>query len=262
MRSVLLWLTIAVCYQAVANDGWWASTGSVAGFGKHESIQMVEEDISIRLLAESAEVEVTFMFKNHGTATVVTMGFPEEHAGLKDAGMLGFRSWVDGVEVVTHRQTKLEDEESRHWKAVWLKDVRFDAGQSRKVRVTYKAEYGGNTSGSRRLNYTLETGATWKGQIERCHILVDWSGWDIGPPELRFLRTASVKEQKWARTSRHRSETVLTEVRPDYDLAVDFASAFWNFRIDGVRVADEAYYRQPVNRLDPLIGAGLPGMFF
>jgi hypothetical protein len=262
MKSILFGLSFVATAIAGANDGWWASTGAMGGFGKHENIQMVEEDISIKLLPEFAEVEVDFLFKNHGPATTVTMGFPEEHAVLGDSGMRKFRSWVDGREVKTRRQMTLVDKEFDHWKSVWLKEVEFDEGQTKRVRVTYEGRYGGNTGGQLGLSYVMRTGSTWKSPIERCRISVDWSSWDLGPPIIEFVSERLREGINGTKPSRHSFEAELHDFTPDFDLHISFATAFWNFEIDRKRVSTDGYFRQPVDRRDPIVYSETVGIFF
>ena len=116
--------------HAVANDGWWVATGELGGFGKHDQIQMVEERIAIDLRQEFAHVSVDFLFKNHGGATPVTLGFPEEYAGPMDRGFRSLSSTVDGIRQPVRRKVLSSDAEWRFWNVVWLKDVRFEADQS------------------------------------------------------------------------------------------------------------------------------------
>jgi len=232
---------VLLATNAIANDGWWAATGEMGGFGKNDQIQMVEERIDIRLGTESAQVTVDFVFKNHGPAVIVTMGFPEEHAGPMDRGMRSFTSTVDGVPQDVRKKILDQDDERRHWSVVWLKDVDFEVGQSRKVRVAYEAQYHGNTGGELGLTYIMRTGSTWRGPLESCEISVDWSARDRGPPLIRFTDDDPIKAKAWRRVARDRCRATLTDIEPDFDLSISFAKKFWNFEIDGARVSTEAF---------------------
>src|SRR5687767_5304472 len=118
---------VLLASNAVANDGWWAATGEIGGFGKHDQIQMVEERIDIRLRTESAQVTVDFVFRNHGPATTVTMGFPEEYTAVR-RGMKSFTSTVDGIPQSVRKKVVISDKENEDWNVVWLKEVEFQAG--------------------------------------------------------------------------------------------------------------------------------------
>ncbi len=253
MKGVLAGALLMLACAGGANDGWWAATGAAEGFGKHEHVQMVSESILIKLNKRSASVEVDFVFKNHGPTTTVTMGFPEKHSGPITGALENFRSWVDGKEVTVRRKVLEADDEERVWSAVWLKEVAFVEGQVCRVRVTYDADYSGNTMGHGSLTYILRTGATWRGPIETCRIIVDWSEWEYGPPDLLFTDRDRAREGAWMRTERRGREISLEEIVPDFDLSIEFVPAFWNFTVNGERVSTTAFLDLIGSPQDPLI---------
>jgi hypothetical protein len=249
---------------AFANDGYWSSTGAAFPFKKrHHSIQMMAEDIRIHLNDKNARVEVLFTFKNHGKATAVTMGFPEEGYNGPERTIHGFRSWVDGAPVkVKRRKLRPQDEAEMGWRAAYLKDVKFGAGQTRKVRVSYTGDYGGDVSGKGNLSYVLRTGNSWKGPIGQCRVTVDWSRLKaFAPPELDIDGASP----RWRQVGTKRSQAVMRNLRPEADLAVWLTPGFWNFKINGDRVSHHAFSMPKMIRgsaTDPLISVTHLGHFF
>jgi hypothetical protein len=231
-------LVQAVSAFAVANDGWWAAAGGAGAFGKsHPHIRLLAEHVSIDLRNEYAAVAVEFLFRNEGPASHVTMAFPEEYGGPMRFGMEQFRSWVDGDRVMCRRKVIAANEEENDWKAVWLKEVSFRQGHSRKVRVSYRSPYAGNTSGDRLLTYILRTGASWKSVIGRVKLTVDWTKMTaLSKPELR-LEDANVV---WKSVGRRKSEAILKDLEPTADLQLSMVSGFWNFTLDGLRIPQQA----------------------
>ncbi|HZH97639.1 MAG TPA: hypothetical protein VEX38_01595 [Fimbriimonadaceae bacterium] len=224
---------------------------------------MLAESINIRLKDRKAAVEVLFTFKNHGKATRVTMGFPEEGSAGGNRSMKGFRSWIDGVpaKVKRRRLTPTRGEEAS-WKAVYLKEVPFRRGQTRRVRVTYTGIYGGDVTGRAMLEYVLRTGKTWKGPIGQCRITVDWTQLKkYAAPELDVPDV----DPKWRQIGRTRSQTLIRNLRPQTDLIINLVPGFWNFWINGERVPYLGYTMPQMIRghlTDPLISTASLSSFF
>ena len=250
-----------------ANDGYWSTTGAAYPFKKrHQSIQMVSEDIRIRLGEEDAAVEVLFTFRNHGKATSVTMGFPEEGYAGPPKSILGFKSWVDGRPVKVRRR-KLNvgrdlDYEPDDWKAVWLKEVPFSAGQIRQVKVKYTGMYGGDVTGRQSLNYILRTGASWRGPIQNCRVTVDWTRAGLhGRPELSMGGVVP----KWRSPSRTSATATIRNLRPQADLTITMIPGFWRFTVNGQPVPSSGWALPHMvrgSKSDPLIHAETVGNVF
>lgn len=140
--------------------------------GEHTSVRMVRETVTMTLEPEDYLVTVDFVFRNEGPAATVIMGFPESGAGDVSANptksaMRSFTSWVDGAVVKTRWVPVKSRPDEGEYKSHWVKEVRFGAGQTRKIRVRYRSYYGGSASGglSTFVRYDF-TGANWKGKVD------------------------------------------------------------------------------------------------
>ncbi|MGC4043983.1 MAG: stalk domain-containing protein [Armatimonas sp.] len=140
--------------------------------GEHTSVRMVRETITMVLESSDYVVTVDFVFRNEGPAATVLMGFPESGAGdvsanPKNSAMKSFASWVDGALAKTKWVPVKSSPDEGEYKAHWVKEVRFGAGQTRKIRVRYRSDYGGAASPGLRNFVRYEfTGANWKGKVD------------------------------------------------------------------------------------------------
>jgi hypothetical protein len=138
--------------------------------GEHTSVQMVRETVAMSLEPDGYRVTVDFVFRNDGPATTVLMGFPESGSGdvpqsPRASAMRAFGTWVDGVSAKAAWVPVKSDQEGEY-RAHWVKEVRFAAGQTRKVRVRYRSDYGGAaTPGLHSFVRYAFTGANWKGKV-------------------------------------------------------------------------------------------------
>jgi hypothetical protein len=267
MKSRLLCLVAALscCSASLANDGWFAATGAAQPFGKrHPDIRMQAEDIRIEMRELEAIVDVRFTFKNYGSAQQVTMGFPEAYGGPMKRGLENFQSWVDGKQVVTRRKVFSADTEERLWRAVWLKDVSFNARQTRQVRVRYSANYSGDTSGNYSLRYVLRTGSTWRGSIGECRITVDWTRMkSLSKPEFHLF-DSDARPVEWEPIGFRQRRAVRRDFTPRDDLNLTLLEGFWSFAINGQRVEQGSRGAGPLrgDGRDPLIDVKNIGRFF
>ena len=165
---------------ARCDDGSVETVGGAVRLMKtHSSIRMVSETVKARIRPGIVEVDCEFVMKNEGAIDTVLIGFPDGAVGPYMGGgeeyeIEGFRSWVDGEEVVCER---LPDADVVHslvgsW---WTKRVDFPAGAVRRIRNHYavspswhpmapEAE-ADSIAGYRFFRYILWTGASWKGTI-------------------------------------------------------------------------------------------------
>jgi len=166
----------AVAMALVVNDTAFYGMGGAAGVLKGESpVKMVSADIRINI--PSCEVEVNYIFRNTTNKAIeVSMGFPEEAVEL--GGLKGktwfkkFETWVDGKPLKT-KMVKLEEYSdsidggyTRNW---WTKEVRFGAGQTRRLRNRYVTQPGYQTPGPFFL-YLVNTAENWNGQVDKLRI--------------------------------------------------------------------------------------------
>ncbi|MGA2436219.1 MAG: hypothetical protein ABSG25_13160 [Bryobacteraceae bacterium] len=184
--------------------GGSVATGSFHAFGT-DQVEMQREDLRIRLYRDRAKVEVEYILHNTGPAVDVRAGFPslgvqlegEQHQEIKH-----YTISADGQPVTSatessdpapfkrlydakFRQMGELDEyppEKRPELLEWLVSiVHFDAGQSRRIHISYDSLYaycgGGYSDDSDdcddRLAYVLSTAAAWKGPIAEGHVSIE-----------------------------------------------------------------------------------------
>jgi hypothetical protein len=178
MSKYLALLAVLLCGAASA----WADDGAMDGVGgalhamkEHPSIVMQSEVVTVRISDYTADVRCLFVFHNTGQATTVKMGFPESGGGdgvdtTHPRGFDWFRSWVDGKPVRTKTEGLTSGETRYHrWRT---KQVKFGAGQTRRVEVRYRAGLGGVSDGSCTFTYVMSTGASWKGKIGHAKVTI------------------------------------------------------------------------------------------
>lgn len=162
---------------ARANDASSSGVGGRWRMLKSESkqVQMVREHVRIVPFGDEFQTTADFVFRNHGPATTVQMGFPESQWGVDAEGpeaffsfrahptLSRFRSWVDGRLVRTRRYPSSD---KVNVQALWTKTVRFARNQTRRVRVRYHSmNGGGDSSGNWWVSYNF-TGGNWRGEVE------------------------------------------------------------------------------------------------
>jgi len=165
--------------MALLNDTSFEGVGGTMRPMKAENrdIRLVRE--TIRIQARTGKVQVTFVFKNEGKAQSVTMGFPEDGydasaEARQRGGFKWFKSSVDGKPLKVVRSKPVREQDG--YTAYWVKSVPFARGQERKVLVQYQAPFGSDTMPSKFVQYTVSTGANWKGKIGLMRIFVDLAG--------------------------------------------------------------------------------------
>ena len=178
--------TTSFTNAARANDGSLEWGGSPQLLSSHPNVAMQSEVITMNIGAQNVTVDCRFVFKNHGKATTVRMGFPDEGSGATafeadsedpkpktaPTGFTSFKSWVDGA------PTKTTAVRSSRSGLTWhTKSVRFPAQSTRIVRDLYTVPIGGQMGAGmyyRQASYTLHTGASWRGPIGRSEIIVNF----------------------------------------------------------------------------------------
>ncbi|MBS1721951.1 MAG: hypothetical protein JSS66_02970 [Armatimonadetes bacterium] len=208
LMKPLLFLAFALASAcALTDDGWMPMNGTVTSWNsKHPSVRMASEVVRATVHKSYASVQCDFVFRNDGKACDVTMGFPaggEQDWELEDKQLdkhilKGFASTVDGKKIKT-RHVVLQDNEAskavfdiRQWE---LKTVHFGAGQTLRVRDTYRTDLGVTSviSGMQHFYYVLATGGTWKDKMDRADVIVTFAP-DAYQGKLRFESDASLKK--------------------------------------------------------------------
>jgi hypothetical protein len=229
------WTLLLLAGSACADDAAWTYVGGAGNFSHNSQIRMASERVDIRLLDKRSHFRATFVFRNEGPATTVTMAFPEEkHGDKKPRGAIhDFFSSVDGIGVkVTRKRLPPAEYATNDYSAVWLKKVRFGAHQTRHVLVDYWADNGdiGDVVSNK---YVLKTGATWKGKIGDCVIHVDWSGFHGLSDPIFFLDHESSDDTGLTRETARRRTFHFRNFEPDFDLLMDWTNTFANFEVNG-----------------------------
>lgn len=168
--------------------------------GEHNSVQMVSETVSISVLQNSSNENngfnyktiATFIFKNHGKAQTVKMGFPESSYGDFKGGFLYFHTWVDGKEVKAERCIlDPEDEDSSSYvafnpdsidcengfEALWIKEVSFEENETKTITVEYMSPVNSGVALSGKgIEYWISydfTGGNWYGTVEESKVIAE-----------------------------------------------------------------------------------------
>jgi hypothetical protein len=195
-------------------------------------ISMVSEHVKIVLSPGKVTVEASFELKNAGDAVTAVVGYPR---GMLEKSLDDFTVTIDGEAAELTSQSAGEgaalaapadaDKPVRkryqfegdypEWKVF---NVRFDAGETRKVVVRYhvapaevKAAEGGTLLA---YIYTLRTGATWKGNIEKALVEMTLDG--LSPADLVTV-TPKKREQDGTRLT-----WTFEDFKPTQDIEVTF----------------------------------------
>lgn len=187
---ILCCLSALLCVVARANDTSITAIGGTAVALHHEHlfVEMVRETVRLDLHKDTYEVTVDFVFRNHGAARDVLMGFPESGGGMdkegplpKDAMIQDFISTVDGTPVSVKRIKATESNDA--YQAYWTKSVAFGKDQQRKIHVHYRSPYGGGIEGTLAAYYF--TGGNWRGKVQESVLVITPHA---GAPKLPFVR--------------------------------------------------------------------------
>jgi len=148
--------------------------------GEHKTIQMVREHVRMTIRPDfTYRVTVDFVFRNHGRATSVLMGFPEWGDGdfnpelFKDSsGFNSFATWVDGRRM--RARYKAQPGKYPGYKGHWIKRVRFGRQQTRRIRVRFESDCNNDSNGGFGANYDF-TGGNWRGIVQESLLSVSFN---------------------------------------------------------------------------------------
>lgn len=136
---------------------------------EHPSVQMVRETVRLDLYKGYYETTADFVFKNHGSARTVRMGFPESGVGEGKPGTIqNFWTSVDGKRVQAQRIRTQHDDET--YAAYWVKTVAFGKNEERHVRVHFRTKYGVGIGGA--LAAYDFTGGNWRGKVRESVLVI------------------------------------------------------------------------------------------
>jgi len=216
----------------------WSDDGAIIGIGgtiapmkSHPSIVLRSEVVRVKMNSEYADVDCTFVLHNTGKATSALIGFPERGGGTdvgpSARGFEYFRSFVDGkpVKVRVYKQEGGYGGYSR-W---YVKRVYFRAGQTRVIRNLYRMQLGGDSTGGRSFEYTLSTGASWKGKIGRADIVIQLTG-----PALRNATEWHIYPKGYQRV-KNQIVWQFRNFEPREDIDIRFRPAYYHLYFDNFR---------------------------
>lgn len=174
---VILLILFLATIRVAANDSEMYGSGSSLMPLKNARIRMVREDLTIRYRGDSAEIDVSYVFRNAGKTTTIQVGFVSPPPSQEyDEGDLTYPppiSWVwttvndRPVTMRTERIGKSRASEDRHvypfdW--VFLSKITFRKGLTR-VKHRYKFRHGASVFAPVHIPYRLTTGTHWQGGV-------------------------------------------------------------------------------------------------
>src|ERR1035441_6197530 len=164
LAILLLGSSVPVHANWGSTAGGSVATGSFHAFGT-DQVEMQREDLRIRLYRDRAKVEVEYILHNTGPAIDVRAGFPSLGVQLEDVPHQEIEHYTlraDGQPVASVMESgdpapfkglfdakfrqmgELDDypPEKRPELLEWLvSTVHFDAGQSRRIHISYDSLY-------------------------------------------------------------------------------------------------------------------------
>jgi hypothetical protein len=136
--------------------------------GEHPSVQMERETININVFQSYYNVEATFIFRNNGDSCSVFMGFPESGSGAiqcdpDSSCFISFSTSVNDETVNAVRIIAVNEES--FYLAYWIKYVKFDRGETKKVKVNYCSPIGGAADTYNQFVDYKFSGGNWFGKV-------------------------------------------------------------------------------------------------
>ncbi len=198
MKKILLLsaiLSLSLFSQsAFADEANIGGTGAMLEVLNSSEIEMSDEVITIDLYPENseeenedkqngyAEIKVLYTFKNTTNEKVnVQMGFPEQceygdcGTNIYNEKIQDFKIFENFQEIpVEYKKSEVEASEENDWKTSnwYISELTFEPNEKKSIQNTYWIIPSMYKAGSRWINYTLETGASWKNSIGTVDIYV------------------------------------------------------------------------------------------
>jgi hypothetical protein len=228
--AIVLTMTILSVQPLYANWGGEAggsvATGTFKPIGASQ-VEMLKENLVIRLYRDRAKVDVDYVLHNAGDAVDVTAGFPSlgvEMESTKHREIEDYTIRADGKSVPYARKKgdpapfkvlyssefldmlggRAEDDDCSECMLLeWLvSTVHFERGENKRIHIRYESLYaysdGGFSDDSDYdddwFRYLLSTAAAWKGPIREGRVIIQAVTVDADKlvvlPKGRFQRTA------------------------------------------------------------------------
>jgi len=183
--SAVIFILAILTVSVSANDGVMGRNGESVYLMDDSDVSMVSEDIVLTYPGRSIpSVECTFIFTNTGEAKTVLMGFPamvkyDPHDLLNDPENLrltDFTAFRNGIPVEVKELDGADIDNGYPYYTSWyVFEVTFDAGETLTMTHSYNLHLGGDSGGNIFMGYVLETGSSWKGDIEHSRVTFDIS---------------------------------------------------------------------------------------
>jgi hypothetical protein len=229
LRLAAFCLMITSAASLRANWGGQAggslATGTFKAMGTSQ-VEVLEENLLIRLYRDRAKVEVDYVLHNAGQGISVKAGFPslgfvvegEEHREIEEYSILAngqpvayarekgdpapYRALYrdEFVDMVAGAADVLDSCMLLDW---LVSTVHFGANESRRIHISYESIYAYSDGGLSEdtdfnadlFRYLLSTGAVWKGPIRKGRVTIQAVTVDASRlkvlPEGRFQKTAA-----------------------------------------------------------------------
>jgi len=226
---------------ALADDASLGRVGDGVQPLHQTEVQMVAEEVRVKVSPERSEVEATFTLLNRGPAVNLLVGFPQalEQAGPEraefgdDTALHDFRAWVGGREVPAKLEKaatggqgsqageRSPPESGPHalppYPAWYTFPVSLASGEKVEVRNTYWVKNTAWSNGEVETGYILQSGATWAGRIGRGRVELVLEG--IEPYQVIGARPGN-----WRLEKENTYVWEFADWEPDQDITLHFSN--------------------------------------
>jgi hypothetical protein len=220
-KNIIVLLFIFTLHGLYANDAWVnAAGGSFASLdGKNQNVQMVSEHIKIDMYENYYEMNIEFLFFNHGNTVELMVGFPEYYYGTTPSNIREFETTINDERIeVEKRQNADQNSGINLW---YVKNIVFQANGYTRSTVRYIADYAGAGS-YRGVEYLYGTGSSWKDNIESITVeITNHCDFWLNRTWFRTKNVNYIMERKDNKTIIVKTENILPDVTDTFD--VDFS---------------------------------------
>lgn len=170
-----------------SNDSEMGTNGGNVFPVEKSQIKMVSEKVEVWLEKENAKVVCEFKLYNPGKSATIKIGFPnyvEFNFGANEdytKPLINFKTYINNQEVKVADEKEIKKvanstnpnlKNINHWKT-W--EVSFNKNETKLIKNTYTAEYGGDTFSNKYFSYILKTGANWNGAIQKGEVIIHFN---------------------------------------------------------------------------------------
>ncbi|MBN2882086.1 MAG: hypothetical protein JXN10_01045, partial [Clostridia bacterium] len=185
--TAIIFSLIILAVPVSANDGVMGRNGESVYLMDDSDVTMVSEDILLTYDSGMVLVNCTFVFSNTGEAKTVLMGFPamveyDPYDILGDPENLrltDFTAYRNGIQIEVNELDGADiDNGYTNFTSWYVFEVPFEAGETLTMTHTYDLHPWGDSGGNMFIGYVLETGSSWKGNIEHTKVTFDISAFN------------------------------------------------------------------------------------